>query len=65
MKLSKILSAIVLISLFKLPLVSFSVGANTLEYVGISENDEIIWDVEIDNGPYKDYMQDNQLFKLF
>jgi len=58
MKLSKILSAIVLISLFILPFVSFGIATNTSEYVGISENDEIIWDVEIDKDPYKDYMQD-------
>lgn len=58
MRLSKILSVLVMISLFLLPLISFALAADTSEYVGISENDVIIWDVEIDPGQYKDYYED-------
>ena len=58
MKLKKILSFIVMMSLSVVPSVSFVFAADSSEYVGFREGDEFIWDVEVHEGVLKDYYED-------
>jgi hypothetical protein len=57
MKKRQIYCLLLLIWLLILPFVGFAAAA-TPDYVGISEEDEIIWDTTFDEGPYEDYLED-------
>jgi hypothetical protein len=49
---------ILLLWLLILPLIGFAAAAETPDYVGISEGDEIVWNTTFDEGPYEDYLED-------
>jgi len=59
MQLKKILSFMVMMSLFIVPCVSFVFAADTSDYVGIEEGDVFIWNVEVHEDVMKDYYEDS------
>ncbi len=59
MKKTQIYNVILLLWLLILPFLSFTVAADKPDYVGISENDVIIWKTTIDEDPYGDFLEDD------
>ena len=58
MKNRQIFSFILLLWLLILPFISIALAAEKPDYVGINENDVIIWDTQFDQGPYENYLED-------
>ena len=59
MKRKQIFSSMILLWIFISPLLSVNVVADTPDYIGIGENDTIIWKTTIDEDPYEDYLEDD------
>ena len=48
--------------MFLLPQMRYTIAAGKPSYVGINENDVLIWKVTIDEDPYEDYLEDTEFF---
>ncbi|MFX1412158.1 MAG: hypothetical protein ACFFA6_17595 [Promethearchaeota archaeon] len=60
MKRSRIFSIFLLMSILIVPLIGMStmVAADTPNYVGVNEGQEITWNTEFDDGPLEDWLED-------
>jgi len=58
MKLSKILMFSFVLLCFILPYITIAQAADKPGYVGVNEDQEIIWNTEFDKGPLEDYAED-------